>query len=108
MFSCVNIISYGIEDESCKYLTQTSTYSHPPKLNSEFSSSTAKYQPVAVRDSWCLPTYVSYTGSLEWSSQVHARSKSGIISDGGGAMSHPVSTESVNASITYSDETAEI
>lgn len=60
IFSCVTIYMYSEEDESCKYITTTSTYVRPHVVMSE-----AKYKPVQSRESWCQPTYVSFTDSLE-------------------------------------------
>ena len=71
IFSCVNIYMYGEDEESCKYIAQTSTYNRPHGLTSDTPTSTKQqgYQPVRLRDSWCLPTYVSYNGSLDWSNR---------------------------------------
>ena len=69
IFSCITIYVYTEEDESCKYITTTSTYTRPKDRDSG-----AKYQPVQLRDSWALPTYVSYTESLDWSSSAQSSS----------------------------------
>ncbi|XP_067667465.1 sodium/potassium-transporting ATPase subunit beta-1-interacting protein 2-like [Haliotis asinina] len=68
--SCVTIYAYTEEEESCKYIAKSHTYNRPKV------SAVAKYQPVQVRDSWCLPTYVSYTDSIEWSNQNPAPNQS--------------------------------
>ena len=98
ILSCVNIYMYSDEDESCKYFAQTSTYNRPSGLYNQPSDNTYnrpstahtrlsgfmsdistsstptkelyKYQPIRNRDSWCLPTYISYDGSCDWSNSV--------------------------------------
>ncbi len=68
MVSCVTIYAYTEEEESCKYIAKSRTYIRPK------ASAVAKYEPVQARDSWCLPTYVSFTSdSIEWSNQNAAR-----------------------------------
>ena len=55
---------YSEESESCKYIEHSSTYIRPKDHPS------ARYTPMESvqreRDSRCLPTYVSYTDSMEW------------------------------------------
>ncbi|KAL3888158.1 hypothetical protein ACJMK2_000538 [Sinanodonta woodiana] len=63
VFTCMAIYMFSEEDESCKYmLTYVSTYTRPHEHPS------IHYQPVSTtvakyRNSWSLPTYVSYTDS---------------------------------------------
>ena len=73
------IYSYLEEEDACKYLVHTSTYARPLGALSTLPVSRAcppgacvedgggTYRPVAMRDSWCIPTYVSYHDSMEWS-----------------------------------------
>ena len=64
MFTCLAIYIYGEEPESCKYKVPPSTYVSPKDYPS------ARYAPIEAvqraRSSWCQPTYVSYTDSVEW------------------------------------------
>ena len=73
------IYSYLEEEDACKYLVHTSTYARPSGALSTLPLSRARppgtsvedgggtYRPIATRDSWCIPTYVSYHDSMEWS-----------------------------------------
>ncbi|XP_021359737.1 sodium/potassium-transporting ATPase subunit beta-1-interacting protein 3-like isoform X5 [Mizuhopecten yessoensis] len=75
VFSCITLYMYGDEEESCKYLAQSSTYSRPTCVFiNEDKYATTKYEPIPSRNSWCLPTYVSFTDSLDWSNPGHAKS----------------------------------
>lgn len=58
----------GEDEESCKYIDNSSTYCRPD-LRTDDKYSATKYQLMQNRNSWCLPTYVSYTDSVEWSAQ---------------------------------------
>ena len=84
------------EEDACKYLVTTSTYTRPlgplstrplardtpPGVGSEVSGVRGSYRPVSTRDSWCIPTYVSYHDSMEWTGSCH------------GDASHPPPQES--------------
>ena len=81
------IHSYLEEEDACKYLVNASTYARPPRGGGALSTlplcrgpnpnrpgsleegggGGGTYRPVAMRDSWCIPTYVSYNDSMEWS-----------------------------------------
>ena len=73
------IYSYLEEEDACKYLVHTSTYARPLGALSTLPVTRVRppgacvedgggtYRPVATRDSWCIPTYVSYHDSMEWS-----------------------------------------
>lgn len=71
--SCITVYTYLEEEDACKYLVHASTYSRPFGQHSTLPMSckgvdgSGTYRPVATRDSWCIPTYVSYHDSLEWS-----------------------------------------
>lgn len=78
--SFIIIYNYLEEEDACKYLVNTSTYARPlgplstlpltrarPPGSLSLEEGMGTYRPVAVRDSWCIPTYVSYHDSMEWS-----------------------------------------
>ena len=61
--SCVSISAFNEEEESCKYLAYSSTYTRPGSIRR--SHSAQSYPSLYVRDSWSLPTYISHSESLD-------------------------------------------
>lgn len=58
------IYIYGEEQESCKYPLSARTYISPKDYPS------TRYAPIdaiqQARNSWCQPTYVTYTDAMQW------------------------------------------
>lgn len=61
--SCVSISAFNEEEESCKYLAYSSTYTRPGSIRR--SHSAQSYPSLYVRDSWSLPTYISHSEGLD-------------------------------------------
>lgn len=68
--SCVSISAFKEEEESCKYLAYSSTYTRPGTMGRSYSAQS--YPTLYVRDSWCLPTYVSLSEGLDRSRSTQA------------------------------------
>lgn len=68
--SCVSISAFNEEEESCKYLAYSSTYTRPGTMGRSYSAQS--YPTLYVRDSWCLPTYVSLSEGVDWSRSTQA------------------------------------
>ncbi|VDH88698.1 Hypothetical predicted protein [Mytilus galloprovincialis] len=89
VISCVNAYIFVEEEESCKYLSR-STYYRPTMTYTPVPNIDSPDIPVQVidnldtrklvnhPDTWCLPTYVSYAESQEWSTVTRTRSLQGF------------------------------